>query len=355
MADVLERVFQKYKQCVLENPQNIGKVESACRMMSYLISGKSHNSLILSELLYSSSNLMVLLNDAILQKATKIVPKVSMSQERLMYYVTLTEYIEVFVELAARRLWGEIGSWVMITAIQILKAALRFLLLFYYKSGIQPSPPVPPVNRETFDAALLHEFPKNGEPDLPDDDSGDDDENQDNLLQLKTFTLKRSGRVMRRLSDAPPLHMRDWKLPAKVKETDKNPESTVPSILNTQRMCAESIHIMKPITHLLSMYIFGQASWKPWLVACGMDISSLSAMGNPEELNTQERGELRRRTLMMLYYLFRSPFYNRISEAKIILLLKILADNIPGMSLFLKPLMEYLPYWQKVYFYIWST
>ena len=44
------------------------------------------------------------------------------SQKRLMRIVTVLEYVEVFVEMTAQRLWGQTGRWIAITAIQVAKS-----------------------------------------------------------------------------------------------------------------------------------------------------------------------------------------------------------------------------------------
>ena len=41
---------------------------------------------------------------------------------------------------------------------------------------------------------------------------------------------------------------------------------------------------------------------------------SLCLLGDPKDLNTNEQGEMRRRCLMLLLYLLRSPFYDRYSQ-----------------------------------------
>lgn len=85
-----------------------------------------------------------------------------------------------------------------------------------------------------------------------------------------------------------------------------------------------------------------------------MDVTSLSLLSDRKNLTRRERLELRRRTILLLYYLLRSPFYDRFSEAKILFLLRLLADHVPGIGLVTRPLADYLPTWQKIYFYSWG-
>ncbi|MGH0145693.1 UNVERIFIED_CONTAM: hypothetical protein FKN15_042882 [Acipenser sinensis] len=213
----------------------------------------------LSELVYSASNLLVLLNDGILRKGLCRSQPMSLSQEKLLTWLTVLEYVEVFTEMGAAKLYGERCRWVVIILIQLAKAVLRILLLFWYKAGIQTSPPISPLDRET-------------------------------------------------------------QLGCKV----------------------------------LGLGVCGSRSWKPWIISGILDITNLSLMNDPKRLNRRERAEMRRRAFLLLYYLLRSPFYDRYSQTRIMFLLRLLADYVPGVGLVARPLLDYLPVWQKVYFYNWG-
>ncbi|XP_046562270.1 LOW QUALITY PROTEIN: peroxisomal membrane protein PEX16-like [Haliotis rubra] len=354
MSELLKNVCEKYKRSVRENPDTVGQVETTFRLLSYVIAGRLRNAQVLSELMYTSSNLLVFLNDAILKQTAKIIPKVSASQEpsgAAAGTLTVLEYVEVFVEVAANKLWGEVGKWIVIATIQICKATLRFYLLATYKHGIQPMPPIAPLDRQ-----LVSKKNKEAQQLTEQEDSrtwrswiqkwfycSHD-------LHLETVWESHEENI----SCPSPGH-EDMGHPHPDRYPCGRRKDLAPTPLSRQRVWAETLHIVKPIVHLMSMYGFGLSSWKPWLISCGMDISSLTMMGDPADLNQNEKGELRRRTFMLLYYLLRSPFYDRYSQAKIIFLMKILADNIPGTSLLIRPLLAYLPTWQKVYFYVWSA
>ncbi|KAK6179151.1 hypothetical protein SNE40_011572 [Patella caerulea] len=346
MSELLKNVCFKYQKSVSENPNVIGQVETGFRLLSYIVAGRFQDSQIISELMYSASNLLVLMNDAILKGTSKIEQILPLSIERLMRYLTIIEYIEVFVEITALRMSGSIGRWVVILVIQIAKAAFRLILLTRYNAGIQPTPPITPLNRESIIAES-----RSGHQSTTTDDTISSDQ----LVPEMTFKLTRSGRSIRKLEATPAMHLRKWNLPVENKSSKERHTILTPTVLDRQRIWAEGIHIIKPLIHLATLYKCGQASWKPWLLSCGFDISSLCMMGEPFDLNSNEKGELRRRTFMLLFYLLRSPFFDRFSQAKIIFMLKILADNIPGISLLIRPFIEYLPQWQKCYFYTWSS
>ncbi|XP_009997899.1 PREDICTED: peroxisomal biogenesis factor 16 [Chaetura pelagica] len=290
-------------------------------------------------LLYSASNLLVLLNDWILRKELQRSLPVSLPQQKLLTWLSVLECVEVFAEMGTARVWGEMGRWTIIVLIQLAKAILRLLLLLWYKGGIQTSPPIVPLNREQ--QQPLH--PQ----DMEDNSLGKD----------QTYVGKRSSRVVRSLQNTPSLQSRHWGSPQQREESQSRRAEEMnqpPTPLGLQETIAESIYITRPLLHLLSLGVWGQRSWKPWLLSAVLDISSLSLLSDLQDLNRRERAELRRRTLLLLYYLLRSPFYDRYSEGRILLLLRLLADYVPGVGFVTRPLMDYLPAWQKIYFYNWG-
>uniref|UniRef100_A0A8C0ITP0 Peroxisomal membrane protein PEX16 n=1 Tax=Chelonoidis abingdonii TaxID=106734 RepID=A0A8C0ITP0_CHEAB len=242
----------------------------------------------------------------------------------------------IFAEMGAAKVWGEMGRWTIIILIQLAKAILRLLLLLWYKAGIQTSPPIVPVDREQQQLQPEGESTKG--------------------------TVCIRNLVWNSVS-APALQSRRWGSPQQ-REGKQNRRAEemnqAPTPLGLQETIAESVYITRPLFHsaanhvLLSLGIWGQRSWKPWLLSGILDITSLSLLSDMKDLNKRERLELRRRTILLLYYLLRSPFYDRYSEGRILFLLRLLADYVPGVGLVTRPLMNYLPAWQKIYFYNWG-
>jgi peroxin-16 len=349
----MQNLYQEYKNAVSNNSAVIAQFESAFRLVSYLIAGRFQDSTILSELLYSASNILVLCNDAIVKKAAGILPKVPASLERLQNIITVLEYVGVFIEITAERLYGEVGRWVAITVLQIAKSVCRFLLFVKHQVGIQTVPPLSPIDRDAVLKAAcvnttIHETVG----------SSTDLETKSSSSPSVTFTLKRSGKEMRTLSTAPPINIRDWKLPERPqilmsKRTTRYNQK--PTKLNRSQIWGECFYIFKPLIHLSSMYMYGVSSFKPWMVSCALDASSLCLMGDGQDLNKHERGELRRRSLMLALYLLRSPFYDRYTKQRLLSFLRALSESVPGLSIILIPLIDYLPVWQRIYFYTWST
>lgn len=348
------RLFDRYTELVSENPHIVRNVESGLRVLSYLVPGSGEGGTVLSEMLYATSSMLTMLHDSIYRKVADIKWKVPVPHRQLMTWLTVLEHVEVFLELSAGSVSRTNIRWLIIICIHVAKAAVRFLLLLKHNSGIQASPLLPPLNRTEYKG---HNH--RGASSLGDTGSSSSMTSAASITSQKaTFTLERSGRTIRSLTAAPSMSERCWKVPAPQTTSSESVSMDIvyqPTLLTQKQLLGEILHVIRPLGHLLSLYVFGLKSWKPWLLSCAVDTSSLLLLGDPSILNPVERVELRRRALLMVLYLLRSPFYDQCTRIRLFFLLKLVEHNIPLSSVFMKALINYIPPWQRTYFYVWMS
>lgn len=65
---------------------------------------------------------------------------------------------------------------------------------------------------------------------------------------------------------------------------------------------------------MLCLGLCGTQSWKPWLLSGLLELSSFALLSEAKLHNGYERAEMRRRAFLLLYYLLRSPFYDKYSR-----------------------------------------
>lgn len=327
---------------------------------------KSSNAHLIAEFLYSSANLLQLLNDSILRRAHKIKINASVTIEYLKTLLQVLEYVSVFAELSSKQFATEFGRWIVLALIQATKSIVRLILLLKYKQGLQLSTAILPLDRR----AELRQRP-------PSSDEGENDASNSNFEPVastssdttannegansESVKLKRSGRVMRSLETAPSRGMRTWLPPGADSRIRQYMESrrkdAPPSQLTQNQIYGEILHILRPITHLTTLAIMGPTAWTPYIISLSMDLSSLKLLHEPYDhiWNLNESVELGQRTFSLLLYLLRSPFYDRYTKERIIRILSEMANRIPLIGRLIRPLITYLPEWQQTYFYVWGS
>lgn len=72
-------------------------------------------------------------------------------------------------------------------------------------------------------------------------------------------------------------------------------------------------------------------------------------------LSAAQRLELSRRHIQLLMYLVRSPFYDGYTKERIRALIAGIGQRVPLTGAICTALNEYIPHWQSIYFYMWSS
>ncbi|XP_013192804.2 peroxisomal membrane protein PEX16 [Amyelois transitella] len=323
----LNQLYEKYKRWVISNPNLVTDVETVATWSSYFVAGKINKSPIVSELVYSLSKLLSLFNDRLIREAYGNEVQYYSFREQIKLWLTVIHYSEVFVELVAKDRCASRGKWTIATILQLFKCSSALILLYRYKELPIQHPPIPALQRKKFM------------------EGKETDENSNSF-----FTLKRSGRVVRRIDGAPPVALRDWQ-PVKVNDGSSNPSLEIKDLLY-----AETLHILKPVIHLLAMRTFGTKAWKQWLVSLSIDLASMRIYNrHMKELSYEQRLEISRRKLGLILYLLRSPMYNGYSKNVIEGFLTSLSYKIPMTSFICGPIIQYLSHWQDIYFYMWAS
>lgn len=81
-----------------------------------------------------------------------------------------------------------------------------------------------------------------------------------------TLKLKRSGKVIRKIAQAPPIYSRSFKAP-ELNSSDRF------GVYNHRAIkSAELVYILKPMIHLGAIGAFGYKSWKSYVLALFLDI-----------------------------------------------------------------------------------
>ena len=114
----LSEAIASYKQWVGTNPGLVTDCETVLKWSSYILSGYVRNSAVLSELIFSSANLITFLNDRILSGKFELKDH---QYSRLESILSVVEMLEVFLEIAGLRFGGPAARWAVIVAVQVLK------------------------------------------------------------------------------------------------------------------------------------------------------------------------------------------------------------------------------------------
>lgn len=280
------------------------------------------------------------------RKYTRVIQK--SKPEYLLKLLAAIEYTEAIFEMTADKLFGNKFKWFIILITQLSKCLVRLVLLVIHKIGIQTLP-------NLFD---VKDFLMNVKSDSKQLKTGAvqslDDKPMNGYVQLK-----HSGRVIRSIKNSPVnLDSRDWSLPLPNKPNQDEPTNTNDDLDPTkesQRYIAEILHIIRPVCHLTSVFMFNSKSWTQYFVALTIDTVSLLMMNGTQGMSESQKKEMRRRGILFIHYFIRSPMYDNYTSSLINVTLAQFEQYIPLVRYIIKPVRNYIPYWQSIYNYCWTN
>lgn len=126
------------------------------------------------------------------------------------------------------------------------------LLVVKYKNRISNTPAIEHLDRKNFSNLRR---------------TGHSNELQPELSETSfTLKLKRSGKIIRKVAQAPPIYSRSFKAP------ELSPNDRF-GVYNHQAIkSAEIVYIMKPMLHLGALSTFGYKSWKAYILSLFLDV-----------------------------------------------------------------------------------
>ncbi|MEQ2178881.1 hypothetical protein GOODEAATRI_018828, partial [Goodea atripinnis] len=217
-----------------------------------------------------------------------------LSQQRLLTWLSVLEYVEVFLEIGAGKLWGEAGRWLQ----------QEDTCFVGPRSGrvIRPLGSAPSLQNRLWGAptqrkrrSSLKEKTNSRQTDL-------------SFQETLAESVYISRPLVHRILSPVGLQSTDSQIALILFETLKRRSVCFCDI--KQQFSLNPFFLMT----VLCLGLCGKQSWKPWLVSVALELSSFAVLSDAKFENRWEKAEMKRRSFLLSYYLLRSPFYDKYSE-----------------------------------------
>ncbi|KAG0027468.1 Peroxisomal membrane protein pex16 [Podila clonocystis] len=352
----------KYETFICKNASQISSIESTLRSLTYILPGRFDDADLASEALFSTLNLLGIYHDTILTKHVASLPAShrptpsphnrytrdwqsnSLTYKRVALAMTIIQYTEVLIEMGVQKKWGAQYKWRVITALEAFKVAGRVALMRLTNQRMI----VYPVHTERdVDPATLADL---AEAELSVKESHWTGTRTGNT-RLQLSAVQKSGKKGSDVTEF---------LLSKVLTPDivRKPRDLV-GMLNGLGAVGEYLFILRPLIYVLAMRKYGQKSWYPWFLSLAIELSSRSCLttslaarggGRSGSGTPLEKDEMKRRLWLLLYYVLRSPFYDRFTKERLHKF-TVAASKKPLISLVGGIVKDYQPLWESIYFY----
>lgn len=223
----------------------------------------------------------------------------------------MIQYTELLWEMMARRR-GEKIRWRVVTAIEILKAICRFVLLRLTNSRPLVSPPLP--ERE-IDPRITQQQEL---------DVGDPEESESESTSSETsWVMPRTGLALPALPEAG--NVSSYLISKVLTADDVKPPKSLLRRTVGKGQFAEILYILRPLIYVLALrrWSHKKNSWAPWLIGFGMEFGCRQlakkdfrerVAGGLRGLTGLEREELRKRGWSLGWWVMRGAFYENITK-----------------------------------------
>ncbi|KAI3800490.1 hypothetical protein L1987_28581 [Smallanthus sonchifolius] len=350
--------MEAYKRWVRRNKEYVHSLESLANGLTWLLPERFSESEIIPEAVTSILGIVTAVNDHIIETTPTNPSQMHTgppepSSFPYSLFLTLMKDVETLVEVMAQHFYGDDNKWNFIAATEATKVLARLALL--RNSGYK---------------ILLH----GGE--TINDEKGPNNANQPqtrgHILQQGRnghFTyegralsaMSRFGENARMISDPTWFRRAEHHQRAimQLPETDiKRP--TLLSFLSEKGLSGgllilgEVMFIARPLVYVLLIRKYGSRSWLPWFVSLTIDLvgmSSSTTLLSSQNLSDPEKDELRRRKLLLAFYLMRDPCFGKYTRQRLERTEKTL-EHVPVIGFLTAKLIELLVGAQTRYTYM---
>ncbi|KAJ2500832.1 hypothetical protein IWW47_003177 [Coemansia sp. RSA 2052] len=368
-------MWQKYANFVVNNAAQVSSIESGLRTLTYILPGRFADAELASEAIYTLLSFVGVYHDSLLARAAKsglladkeglpveidVTPfnryHGKLAQESDLYrlaahLLSALQFSEKLVEMLVVKKMGERLRWKVVSLIEIAKAVLRLNLLQLsgqrmVTGSVVPERLVDPAGLGTArkpaaEAAVSAATAGNASLPWKGERSGLKFKSVRDILAKSEGSATLSGYVT-----------------SEAREAERvAPAQSLIRRYNPLGLAGELLFILRPLIYVVGIRKMGKSDWRPWALSLLIELASrqmirtdLRTGKNASAERTVERDELSRRKWLFLYYLLRSPFFDRFTESRLTRVAE-WCNNKPLLSLLGSLIQDYQPLWQNYYFY----
>lgn len=309
-------------------------MQSSRRIIAYRFltssTGRFRDAEIASESIHSGVQLLSLYHDTLLFRASSKLSQPSLANapsphkryirfwflksplyRRVAYLLQIVNYVELLIEMAAKRR-GERMRWRAVIIIEAIKAFCKLLLLRITKSRPLITPVLP--EREP-----LPEAPTDEESAFQGDDSGyaSASGSPQQSSPDGEWTMPRTGMSLPTLPS--PGDISSYLLSRVLTADDIKPAAKLVNQLQGSAQVAEILHILSPLAFAVAMARSKdkRKAWAPWILGLAIELVARQLRDRSLRTTPLEREEWSRRGWALGWWMMRGAFYENITKSMV--------------------------------------